>query len=809
MDKFLYFACASTLLLGWCHAGVTAQPAAPQAEVRAVPFTDVQIEDGFWRPRLETNRTTTIHYCFAKCDHRIDNFAKAGGLMEGSHIGHRYDDSDVFKVIEGAAYSLALQRDPELEAALDELIEKIAAAQEDDGYLFTTRTIDPSNPAHESGTERWSYIAQSHELYNVGHLYEAAVAYHQATGKRALLDVAIRNADLIDREFGPGKREDPPGHEEIEIGLVKLAAETGEQRYLELARFFLDARGRGDRERYGPIYQDHLPVTQQSEPVGHAVRAMYLYCGMADVARATGDSEYLPALNRIWNNLVGTKLYLTGGVGARHAGEAFGEDYELPNASAYAETCAAIGNAMWNHRMALLHQDAKYIDVLERVIYNGFLSGVSLSGDRFFYPNPLASGGRYHRSEWFSTSCCPVNVVRFVPSIPGYVYAQDDAGIYVNLYIGGEARIQLPGNAVTLRQETQYPWEGTVKLVVEPEHTGEFDLRLRIPGWARGRPVPSDLYSYIDTPGQTDAPGATLTINGQPTPLPLIDRGYITLSRMWSAGDEISITFDMPVRLVEAAGAVEANRNRLAIERGPIVYCLEAVDNGGHVRDLWMPADVGFAAAHQPDLLGGVTTLQFEGRRAHREADGPVRSETVTLKAVPYAVWDHRAPGEMAVWIPTSQEAASPLPPPTLASRSRVTASHCYSGDTIHAVNDQQEPQASNDHGIPRFTWWPRKGTTEWIQYEFDEPHTLGGVEVYFFDDTGRGECRVPASWRVLIRGAAGEDWKPVTLAAEPSVARDGYNRVEFKPVTVVAVRLEARLQNGYSGGILEWRLRK
>lgn len=810
----------ASLLSAWSAPAVAEQTVSSD-ELRPVPFTRVQLEDDFWRPRLETNRRTTIRYCFEKCGDRIDNFSKAGGLMEGPHIGHRYDDSDVYKVIEGAAYSLAAHPDPELESFLDDLIEKIAAAQEDDGYLYTARTIDPAHPAKGAGAERWSYVAQSHELYSVGHLYEAAVAYHQATGKRNLLDVAIKSADLIDREFGPGKRQDPPGHEEIEIGLVKLARETGEQRYLDLARFFLDIRGRADTHKlYGQYCQDHLPVTQQSAPVGHAVRDMYLVCGMADVARAAGDDAYLPALGRIWTNMVSTKLYLTGGVGARHDGEAFGDDYELPNESAYNETCAAIGNAMWNQRMALLYRDATYADVLERVIYNGFLSGVSLSGDRFFYPNPLASGGTYHRSEWFSCSCCPVNVVRFVPSIPGYIYAHDEDGIFVNLYVAGEARIDLPGNTVTLRQETEYPWDGAVRIVVEPEQEGAFELNLRIPGWARGAPVPSDLYSYV---GETDAskPVATLAINGRPVPLPALERGYARLARTWKRGDEVALTFDMPVRLVRASDAVEADRDRLAIERGPIVYCLEAVDNGGYVRDLWMTEDATFTTQRRPDLLGGVTTIQFEGRRARRdgvdEAGGGKggqeggRSEPATLTAIPYAVWDNRAAGEMAVWLPTAESLAEPIPPATLASSSRVTASYCCEGDSVLAVNDQREPSASNDQAIGRFTWWPHEGTAEWIQYDFAEPHTISGLDVYWFDDTGSGGCRVPASWRILTR--AGNDpsapWTPVESAAAPGVERDAYNRVEFKPVTAAAVRLEVKLQDGYSGGILEWRLRK
>ncbi|MDY7108567.1 MAG: glycoside hydrolase family 127 protein [Planctomycetota bacterium] len=791
---------------GLLHA---AAHAAEDVRMNAVPFTDVHINDAFWSKRMETNRTMTVPYCFDKCEEtgRIDNFAKAAGLMDGAFNGIRFNDSDVFKVIEGAAYALSLHPDPELDRYLDDLIAKIAAAQEEDGYLYTTRTIDPENPASAAGEERWSYLRHSHELYNVGHMYEAAVAHYLATGKRSLLDVAIRNADLIDRVFGPDGRHDVPGHEEIEIGLVKLHRVTGEKRYLDLARFFLDQRGRsgGRRELYGPYAQDHRPVIEQETPIGHAVRAMYLYCGMADVAALTGDRAYITALDRIWANMVEKKLYLTGGIGARQSGEAFGEDYELPNASAYNETCAAIGNALWNHRMNLLHGHAKYADVLERIIYNGFLSGISMSGDRFFYPNPLASGGTYHRSPWFSCSCCPVNIVRFVPSIAGYVYAHDENGIYVNLFIAGDARIERPGNTVILRQSTNYPWDGRVDITVQPQRPAEFDLCIRIPGWVRGRPVPSDLYSYVERGDEPD-PAFKIAINGRPAADVEIERGYARLRRTWRPGDEIVVDFPMPVRLVAAHEEVEADRGRLALERGPIVYCLEAVDNGGHVRNIRMPRDSDLEAEHRADLLGGVTVIEGDAFALHQQQeDGPVVEEAIEFTAIPYYAWDHRAAGEMTVWIPTERALAQVIPPPTTASTSRVTASHCWGDDSVLAVNDQREPAGSADHSIPRFTWWDHRGTTEWIQYEFPEKRWVSSAEVYWFDDTGAGGCRVPASWRLLFR--EGGEWKPVPAASGYGVQRDGYNRVDFDPIQTRVLRLEAKLQDGFSGGILEWQV--
>ena len=613
--------------------------------ITPAPFTAVCFTDRFWLPRLETNRQVTIPYDFEKCEEtgRIDNFAKAAGLMEGPHEGIFFNDSDVFKVVEGAAYSLSLHPDPELEGYLDDLIKKVAGAQENDGYLYTARTIDPEAvDSEQEGLERWSNLRVSHELYNVGHLYEAAVAYHQATGKRTLLDVALRNAELIDSVFGPDKIRDVPGHQEIEIGLVKLYRMTGERRYLELAKFFLDQRGQPDRGNLQtnfdlPGYmQDHRPVTEQREAVGHAVRAAYMYSGMADVAALTGDEAYIAALDTLWQNVVSRRMYITGGIGSRHHGEAFGEDFELPNAKAYAETCAAIANAMWNHRMFLLHGDGKYLDVLERTLYNGFLSGVSLQGNTFFYANPLSSDGAWAfnvrvgavRSPWFDCSCCPTNVVRLLPSLPGYTYAHQDDRLFVNLYIGGNATIPL-AREVKLTQETSYPWSGAVKLTIDPSEPTEFALHLRIPGWARNEPVPSDLYRYLDRP---DAP-VTLRVNGEPVAVES-NQGFAVVRRNWRSGDTVELDLPLPVRRVMSHENIEDNRGRVAVERGPLVYCAEGIDNGGAALDLALPDDAPLVVERDEGLLGGMTKI---------------RSDGVTL--IPYYAWSHRGAGEMNVWL--------------------------------------------------------------------------------------------------------------------------------------------------------------
>jgi DUF1680 family protein len=610
--------------------------------IRPVPFTDVKVEDDFWLPRIETNRTVTIPFAIKKNEEtgRVDNFAIGAGRKEGRYQGRRFNDTDVYKVIEGIAYTLQVHPDPELEAYTDGLIELIAAAQEPDGYLYPARTADPENPVPGAGPERWSRLKGSHELYNAGHMYEAAVAYYQATGKRAFLEVAVKNADMLVRTFGPDRRHDVPGHQEIEIGLAKLFRITGEKKYLDLAKFFLDQRGRPHDGGLYPedspfaIYngreymQDHMPVLEQKEAVGHAVRATYMYAGMADVAALTGNEDYIEAIDRLWENVVSKKIYLTGGVGARHTSEAFGDNYELPNRSAYTETCAAVGNAFWNHRMFLLHGEARYIDVLERVLYNGLISGVSLEGDRFFYQNPLESGGGYKRSPWFEVACCPGNIVRFVPSFPGYIYAQKENSLYVNLFVQSRANVDLEGFPVQIRQETRYPWEGTVTITLDPSREGKFEVLVRIPGWALNRPVPSDLYSFLQEPKQD----IRLQVNGKPYPLEL-KKGFACIDRKWKAGDSIELDLPMPVRRVSSHENVLDNRGKVALQRGPVVYCFEGADNNGQVLDLTLADDSPLKTEFLPDLLGGVEVIEGDA------------------VAVPYYAWAHRGAGEMAVWI--------------------------------------------------------------------------------------------------------------------------------------------------------------
>ncbi len=782
--------------------------------IQPVPFTAVHVQDSFWSPRMETNRAVTVWYDFQRCEEtgRIDNFAKAAGLMKGEFKGIPFDDSDVYKVIEGAAYSLATHPDPKLDKYLDDLIAKIAAAQEPDGYLYTARRLlPPEKMPGMSGKARWVNEAASHELYNVGHLYEAAAAHFQATGKRSLLDVATKNADMLCKTFGPSpdQLKEPPGHEEIEIGLCKLYRVTGLQRYLDLAKFYVELRGQADTHKLrGANQQDHKPIYEQDEAVGHAVRAGYYYSGVADVAALTGDKKLIAAIDRLWENVASKKLYLTGGIGATRHGEAFGENYELPNKTAYNETCAAIANALWNERMFLLHGDAKYLDVLERTIYNGFLSGVALTGTEFFYPNPLASDATYKRSPWFGCACCPVNIVRFLPELAGYVYATRGGEAFVNLFAGSTAKLVIGKTPVELRQQTHYPWDGKVILTVTPETKTAFTLNVRIPGWARNAPVPSDLYRYDDNL----KPEVKLAVNGRPVGI-AIRKGFAQIKRMWQAGDTVDLQLPMPVRRVVANPAVKEDVDKFAVERGPLVYCAEGADNDGKVLAKMPGADVRFEeqTLTVPGLgeIVSVTIMPKGGsdfvcvktnkgstlvKVVPANSEGSTESRPTALTLIPYCLWENRGPNEMSVWFRTK-----PAPPEPWA------ASYCFPSDSVEACFDGQLPKNSNDHSIPRMTWWDHKGTDEWVERYFDKPTKLSAAEVYWFDDTGKGGCRVPQSWRLLYKD--GEQWKPVAASTDFGVKRDQFNRATFTPVTTTALRLEVQLQPKFSGGILEWRM--
>ena len=667
-----------------------------------VPFTSVKVTDSFWGQRLKASREVTIPLAFSKCEEsgRYENFVKAAHPSENYKVeGLPFDDTDVYKTIEGASYLLQTYPDKKLKSYIDSVLTIVAAAQEPDGYLYTSRTMNPKRPHDWSGSRRWEKVEDlSHEFYNLGHMVEGAIAHYQATGKRNFLDIAIRYADCVCREIGPGEGQlvRVPGHQIAEMALAKLYIVTGDRKYLDEAKFFLDQRGHTSRR--DAYSQAHKPVVEQDEAVGHAVRATYMYAGMADVAALTGDTAYIHAIGRIWANIVGKKYYITGGIGATANGEAFGANYELPNMSAYCETCAAIGNVYVNYRLFLLHGESKYYDVLERSLYNGLISGVSLDGGGFFYPNPLESRGQHQRQPWFGCACCPSNICRFIPSLPGYVYAVKDKDVYVNLFMSNEADLEVDKKGVVLEQQTRYPWDGDVAVSVKKNKAGAFAMKIRIPGWVRGQVVPSDLYRYSDGKRL----GYSVKVNGQPVESELQD-GYFTIERRWKKGDKVEVHFDMEPRVVKAHAKVEADRGRVAVERGPLVYCAEWPDNDFDIMSVLVNRRPQFETVEKPDMLCGLTEIKTGAQVLGYDAEGRLTASDVELTLIPYYAWAHRGSGNMMVWLPQEVSATSPSMPATLASESRVDASHKTTA--LSAINDRLVPVDENDRSMAYYHW--------------------------------------------------------------------------------------------------------
>ena len=625
-----------------------------------VPFTSVKVTDNFWGQRLQASREVTIPLAFSKCEEtgRYENFVKAAHPSDTYKVeGFSFDDTDVYKTIEGASYSLQTYPDKKLQKYIDSVLVIVAGAQEPDGYLYTARTMNPKHPHNWAGKERWVAVENlSHEFYNLGHMIEGAVAHYQATGKRNFLDIAIKYADCVCREIGNGPQQKKyvPGHQIAEMALVKLYMATGDKKYLDQAKFFLDTRGYTSRK--DTYSQAHKPVVEQDEAVGHAVRAVYMYSGMADVAAITGDSSYIKAIDKIWDNIVSKKIYITGGIGAHHAGEAFGNNYELPNLSAYCETCAAIGNVYMNYRLFLLHGDAKYFDVLERTLYNGLISGVSLDGGSFFYPNPLSSNGKYSRKPWFGCACCPSNVSRFIPSLPGYVYAVKNDQVYVNLYLSNKAELKVDKKKILLEQETGYPWNGDIRLKIT-QGNQDFTMKLRIPGWVRGNVLPGDLYSYADN----QKPAYQVSVNGQTVESDVND-GYLSIARKWKKGDVVEVHFDMIPRIVKANPKVEADHGRVAVERGPIVYCAEWPDNRFNVHSILLNQHPQFKVTDKPELLYGIRQITTDAQALSYDKAGKLVTKDVELTLIPYYAWAHRGESDMEVWLPIDVSATSAQP---------------------------------------------------------------------------------------------------------------------------------------------------
>ena len=778
--------------------------------ITPVPFTQVKVTPGtFWGQRLEASRNVTIPLAFSKCEEtgRYTNFVNAAAhLKDPSKTfkveGFSFDDTDPYKTIEGASYILQTYPDKKLIEYIDSVIDIIAAAQEPDGYLYTSRTQNPQHPHEWSGNKRWVKEEDlSHELYNLGHMVEGAIAHYQATGSRKFLDIAIRYADCVVKEVGPnpGQACVVPGHQIAEMALAKLYLVTGEKKYLDEAKFFLDYRGKTTIVH--DYSQAHKPVIQQDEAVGHAVRAAYMYAGMADVAALTGDRQYIEAIDRIWDNIVNKKLYITGGIGATSNGEAFGSNYQLPNMSAYCETCAAIGNVYVNYRLFLLHGDAKYFDVLERTLYNGLISGVSLEGNGFFYPNPLESMGQHQRQPWFGCACCPSNICRFIPSLPGYVYAVKNRDIYVNLFLSNKSEIDIQGKKVTLEQSTQYPWDGDIALTIAQNKAGQWNMKIRIPGWVRGQVTPGNLYQYTDNKRL----GYKVTVNGKKASGVITEDGYLTINRNWKKKDVVRIHFDMQPRTVRANTKVEEDRGMVSIERGPLVYCAEWPDNNFDLMSVLINQSPDFSMADATIANTPLKTLITNAQTLDFDKSGKLITQDVELKLIPYYAWCHRGSGKMRVWQAQDLSATNPSQPPTLASESKISTS--LETSSINAINDRLIPKDENDRSIPYFHWWPKKNSTEWLVYEFPQEAHIQSATVYWYDDGPWGGCRVPKSWRLLYKDDNGK-WSPVTGADKyPSVKGEPCT-VNFDPVETTALKMEITLPEDNSSGIFEWSVR-
>jgi DUF1680 family protein len=803
--SFGFILIAGTLLL---LSACTQTPARKgDYAVSPVSYKDVQVTDAFWTPRMENNRNVSIPGL-------LERFDKAGRNPE-------------LRLLEAACYVLAKQPDPALRSRID-------------GYL------DKAIERIRSRKQIWSSEGDG-DFFAAGNFLELGVAYYEATGSRKMLDVAIEIADDLDSVFGPDKRHDISNHEGIKIGLLRLYRGTGNDRYLRLAKFFLDTRGNPAARSimYGPYAQDHAPVKSQIRAIGHAVRATYLYTPLTDIAALTADTEYAQADERIWEDAVSKRTYLTGGIGSYRDEEDYGDDYDLPNLAAWNEICAAYGNTFWNQKLFLLQQDAKYIDVMERTLYNAFLAGVSIGGDTYLYQAPLKAYGSFARQAWFGPNCCPPNLARLLPQLGGLVYARGEQSLYVNLFVGSKAEVRLKDTSLTIAQQTRYPWDGAVTITVQPQKPQSFALFVRIPGWARNQPMPGSLYSYLPTPEQP----VSLSINGSATTYAL-EKGYARIEREWKSGDTVQLNIPMPVRRVLAAEQVADDRGLVALERGPLVFCAEQADNPGGVFNLMLPEKADLQFAYKPDLLGGIGEITGKAIAVSR---GPDRTalvlRDVNFKAIPYYAFSNRGPGEMSVWLARETGKARIAPQTTIASTSRATSScgngtvaenypghkppameHRFypisqdgSGD-ISAIYDQIEPVNSEDGSSPFLRLHPQSGGQAWVQYDFVRPAQVSSADIYWKDD--KQYCVPPASWRLLYK--EGNDWKPVVTSDSYAVAKDQYNKVSFQPVTTSALRIEIGLQakvyrkgtlgppdgnyltqdlTWYEGGVIEWRV--
>ncbi len=808
-NKFILF-CLAVILSAGC--GPPDKPSSGSSGPVAIPLSAVDIQDSFWSPRIENNYRVSVF-------NMLEQYDEKG-----------YSPSP--KLIEAASYVLQKNEDPELKALVDRGAEKL------------TGNMLPGGKPRE-----WKRLLNG-ELYMAGHFMEAAIEYYIATGNRIMLDAAILIADDIDSHFGPGKRLEISQHEEIKIGLLKLYRYTSDEKYLELARFFLDERGHSHdgRELYGEYAQDHEPVIEQDEVVGHAVRATYLYTSLAGLAAVTGDPEYISTSERLWKDAVYRKTYLTGHIGSYRDHEDFGQAYDLPNLCCWNETCASVGSVFWNQKMFELTGDGRYIDMLEWTLYNGVLPGVSLDGSEYFYQNPLRTFGNFERHPWFGPNCCPPNLARLIASLGRYIYAKNDKEIYVNLFVGSVLRTSVGDVPVSINQQTGYPWDGKVSIAVDPEANTDFTLKIRIPGWLGEKPFAGDLYKYLDNNGSE----VGLRLNGKALK-PVAENGYASVHRSWKNGDLIELTLPLEVKKVISSRKVADNADMVALVRGPLVYCVEGIDNGGKVMNMYITGESEFESHFDEGLLGGVVRLSGSVRSVSRdEKDNNIlNTELRTLTAIPYYAWANRDAGEMSVWI-AGEESGTVIPPgPTLASASRVSSS-CGSGSLsdnypggnvpdiatrfypgsqsgsagFKALYDQVMPVNSFDGSSIYFSIRPQEGDRAWVQYSFDEPVEISSASVYWKDD--KQYCLAPESWNIVYESE--KDWIPVKPHSEYAVEKDKFNEVEFDPVITQAIRLQVKLRGQdfrkgelgppdgnympedrtwYETGIIEWQLNR
>ncbi len=800
------------------HSGVVAD-----YPVKPVPFNEVEMTSDFWRPRLVTQREVLVPFAFERTEPGVKHLKAAGDFLAGKkvegHQPHRFIDSDLYKVMEGAAYLLQLQPDRELEEKLDFLADVIESAQHNNGYLYPSHTTGVGSSQHMMGDKPYSFVVHSHELYNVGHMYEAAIAYYQATGKDRLLKVAEKSAQHINQVFFAGDPtynhgrpiEQAPGHQEIELALVKLYRVTGKKLYLDMARKFLEIRGvtyvpDGEGVMSPTYAQQHAPVTKQYEAVGHAVRATYLYSAMADVGTLTGQADYKQALEHIWGNIVDTRMHITGGLGAVHGIEGFGPQYMLPNKDAFNETCAAVGNVLFNYRMFLLTKDAKYLDVAEVALLNNVLAAVNFEGNRFFYVNPLEADGKYPfnhgtpgRAPWFGTACCPSNMARLIPQVPGMAYAHNGDDLYVTIYSANHTSLGLDNGNVTIEQRTSYPNDGVINLTISPENPTQFRLLLRIPTWTGNQFLPGELYHFVDHSTEP----FKLFVNSKPVEA-VIERGFAVIDRRWNEGDQVQLQLPMPVRASECHAAVEANRGRVALTRGPFVLCAEETDNGGATQRFFLelpPAnsmvDISETTFSKTPFLKA--TIPAEAVTA----DGGV--EVTQMVLIPYYAWNNRGVGTMTVWFPTDRSLAQ-YDPNALPEESpfvEVAASHTYEQDTISAVADNNEPRWSNGNNVSRWSSRPRKDQAQWIEGRFSESRNIRSVGLYWFDN-GK-DVRVPANWSLEVQQDG--EWKPFELYVtdEYGVRVNQYNVVHpAKPLQCDAIRVLMLPKKDSCVGVLE-----